>query len=68
MIHQCRSHEGFSLVEYDCGEKQLRGLVVSLPAEHMGEGKVIYADESPHEWEPLVADTMGEVLWKFACK
>jgi hypothetical protein len=57
-----------SLVEYDCSEKQTRGLLVSLHAEHMGEGKVIYADESPHEWEPLVPDTMGEVLWKFACK
>lgn len=57
-----------SLVEYDCKEKQIRGLVVSLHAEHMGEGKVIYADESPHEWEVLVPDTMGEVLWKFACK
>ncbi len=57
-----------SLVEYDCREKQTRGLLVSLHAEHMGEGKVIYADESPHEWEPLVPDTMGEVLWKFACR
>lgn len=57
-----------SLVEYDCKEKQIRGLMVSLHAEHMGEGKVIYADESPHEWEVLVPDTMGEVLWKFACK
>ena len=57
-----------SLVEYDCKEKQARGLAVKLHAEPMGEGKVIYEDDSPHEWEALVPDTMGEVLWKFACK
>lgn len=57
-----------SLVEYDCREKQIRGLAVVLHAEPMGEGKVIYEDDSPHEWEELVPDTMGEVLWKFACK
>ena len=57
-----------SLVEYDCKEKQTRGLAVKLHAEPMGEGKVIYEDDSPHEWEALVPDTMGEVLWKVACK
>jgi len=57
-----------SLVEYDCKAGQTRGLNVALHAEHMGNGKVIYADESPHEWEVLVPGTMGEVLWKFACK
>lgn len=57
-----------SLVEYDCKVKQTRGLNVALHAEHMGNGRVIYADESPHEWAVLVPDTMGEVLWKFACK
>ena len=55
-------------IEYDCAAKQLRGLSVSLHAEKMGEGKVIYEDTSPHEWEDLVADTTNEILWKVACK
>ena len=57
-----------SQVEYDCAERRLRGLSVSLHAEKMGEGKVIYEDTSPHEWEPVSPDTMTEILWKVACK
>ena len=57
-----------ALVEYDCAERKARGLSVSLHAEHMGEGKVIYEDTSPHEWESVSPDTMTETLWKVACK
>jgi hypothetical protein len=57
-----------ALVEYDCKQRQSRGMVVSLHAEHMGEGKVVYADESPHDWEPIVPETLGEELWKVACR
>jgi hypothetical protein len=54
--------------EYDCKERKLRALTLSLHAEHMGAGKVIYADESPHEWEVIDAGTRNETLWKIACK
>ena len=54
--------------EYDCKESKLRGLALSLHAGHIGEGKVIYADESPHEWEAVDAGTLNETLWKIACK
>jgi len=53
--------------EYDCKEKKFRGLTLSLHAEHMGEGKVIYSDETPHEWEAIEAGTLNEALWKIAC-
>jgi len=55
-------------VEYDCKDKQVRGLTLSLHAEHMGEGKVIYADETPHDWEAVEAGTLNEALLKIACK
>jgi hypothetical protein len=55
-------------VEYDCAEPRPRGLSLSLHAEKMGEGKVIYEDTSPHEWEPVTPDTMADILWKVACK
>jgi hypothetical protein len=55
-------------IEYDCKEKQYRGLSLALHAEKMGAGKVIYEDASPHEWEPVPQDTVAEVLWKIACK
>lgn len=55
-------------VEYDCAEPRSRGLSLSLHAEKMGEGKVIYEDTSPHEWEEVSPGTMTEILRKAACK
>ena len=54
--------------EYDCMDRRIRRLSVSLHAGHMGEGKVIYADDTPHEWEAVEAGTLNESLWKIACK
>jgi hypothetical protein len=54
--------------EFDCKEPRFRVLTLSLHAEHMGAGKVIYADEMPHEWEAVQAGTREETLWKRACK
>lgn len=55
-------------IEYDCREGRFRGLSLSLHAEKMGAGKVIYEDTSAHEWEPVPPGTVTEVLWKVACK
>ena len=55
-------------VEYDCERRQARGLQLTLHAEHMGEGKVIYSDESAHEWEAVEPDSLQETLWKIACQ
>jgi hypothetical protein len=54
--------------EYDCKQTKYRVLTLSLHAEHMGLGKVIYADESPHDWEDLAAGSVDETLWKLACR
>ena len=55
-------------VEYDCAERRFRRLDVSLHAEPMGAGKIIYSDDSIQAWEPVVAGTMTDTLWAFACK
>ena len=57
-----------TLVEYDCIERKARGLSLSLHAEHMGEGKMIYEDASPREWSPVPAQSIAESLWNIACK
>jgi hypothetical protein len=56
------------LAEYDCGERRSRGLNLSLRSGHMGEGGVIYSDDSPHDWEAVAAGTIAEDLWAVACK
>jgi hypothetical protein len=57
-----------ALVEYDCAKRKARSLSLSLHADHMGEGKVIYEDASPHEWEQVLPQTITEMLWNIACK
>ena len=57
-----------SHVEYDCAGRRMRGLHTALHAEHMGAGAVIYEDDSAHEWESIVPDSLSETLWKVACK
>ncbi len=54
--------------EYDCRTKKLRGLARVLHAEHMGAGKVIYEDDTPHDWESIDAGSRSDTLWKIACK
>jgi hypothetical protein len=40
-------------------------LLVEAP---MGEGKEIYADDSPRQWEAVTAGSVAEQLWTIACK
>ena len=54
--------------EYDCKGRRVRGLVLSLHAEHMGEGKTIYLDDTPREWEAIDPGSPNERLWTAACK
>jgi hypothetical protein len=54
--------------EYDCKQTRYRVLTLSLHAEHMGLGKVIYADEAPHDWEEIEAGSLNDTLSKLACR
>jgi len=54
--------------EFDCKQARVRVLTLSLHAEHMGVGKVIYADETPHDWEEIEAGSVNETLRKLACR
>ena len=56
------------LAEYDCAGRRFRGLSVALHADKMGDGKVIYADDTPHAWESVVGGTTTEALWTLACQ
>jgi hypothetical protein len=53
--------------EFDCAQRRARILELSLRAEHMGEGKAIYSDETPHDWEAVDPNSTTEKLWKVAC-
>jgi hypothetical protein len=53
-------------VEYDCQGKRTRSLAQSFHAAAMGEGKVVYADESPQEWQS--AGPVELTLLRIACE
>lgn len=55
-------------LEFDCAQRKFRGLSVALHADHMGEGKVVYTDESPHDWEPVSSGSPSQTLWDIACR
>lgn len=54
--------------EYDCQAKKRRDLARVLHAEPMGAGKVIYEDDTPHDWEEIEAGSRSELLLKIACR
>ncbi len=55
-------------VEYDCGAGRSRHLVVRLHAQRMGEGKVVYEDESARGWETVEPGSVAERLLRTACR
>ncbi len=54
--------------EYDCAGNRVRGLHVTLHAEQMGAGAVIYEDDSAHEWGEVAPESVEEALLKVACR
>lgn len=61
--------------EFDCKEKQSRGLsffaysgnMGSGDAENMSEAGIAYIDTAPKNWTAVHPNGMGPALWKFAC-
>ncbi len=53
------------LIEYYCEEKRTRTL--SIHWYSLGGG-VLYSGNSPSEWEFVVLDSVGESMFKAACK
>lgn len=52
--------------EYDCKEDKTRALAITLFSGNMGEGDLVISGASP-KWEPNAPDSVGEILWKYAC-
>ena len=54
--------------EYDCKEGYSRMLYFSSYSMNMGEGEVIFINNTPGSaWSPIVPGSIGETQWKLAC-
>ncbi len=55
--------------EYNCKEKQERVVSMTRYSGHMGNGAVVTSGAYPNaKWEAVLTGTVGEALWKVACK
>jgi len=53
--------------EYDCKEEQTRILYSVLYAGNMGAGEIIRSYYTSEKWSPIVPDSVGTPLLKYAC-
>jgi hypothetical protein len=54
--------------EYDCLGERLRILYFSWHSGNMGSEEIVYSNAYPRRWEPVPPGSIGEFLWKTACK
>ncbi len=55
-----------SHAEYDCAGKRVRGLAQSFHSAAMGEGNVVYSDDSVQDWRS--AGPADDALLRAACE
>jgi len=53
--------------EYECKEEQQRQLFVQPFSGYGGRGQPITWHIKPGEWQPVMPQSVGEIMWKIAC-
>jgi len=55
--------------EFGCKERQSRILAASMHSGNMGSGEITNTlDFDSPQWEAILPDSRGEILWKLACE
>jgi hypothetical protein len=71
LLYDRKAVEGYGSIksqnEYDCAEDRHRLLGSSIYSGHMGQGRVVYNNFTEGKWAPVVPDSRGQALWKYAC-
>lgn len=55
------------LQEFDCKDSTLRSVAGSYYTGNMGSGNVTTSINKVNDWRPVIPETIGETLWKYAC-
>ncbi|HEV8620719.1 MAG TPA: surface-adhesin E family protein [Nitrospiraceae bacterium] len=53
--------------EFDCAEERLREFAYTWFSGSMGRGIVVLSDSNEGRWEPTAPESIGQMLWNFAC-
>jgi len=56
-----------TLEEYDCKGELTRQIAISVYADNMAGGQIVHANEKVGIWRPVSPESVGEVIFKFAC-
>jgi hypothetical protein len=56
-----------TLGEYDCKNERVRTVKFAIYSGKMGSGDVVSTSSIKIAWEPVVPESLGEILWKIAC-
>jgi len=54
--------------EYHCRDKKSRIVAMQAYAKNMGEGELIYSNNTREKWQAVQSDSVEEMLWNMACK
>jgi hypothetical protein len=54
--------------EYDCAEERQRSLAITSFSGNMGRGNVVHINSDEEKWESVEPSSLGNTLWKVACK
>jgi hypothetical protein len=53
--------------EYDCKARRLRSLAITIHSGNMGQGSPIFSGADDMQWVPVIAGSIREATWKYAC-
>ena len=56
-----------SLQEYDCKESKTRVISFSTYSAAMAKGNLVKSNGRVHDWLPVKAGGLNEIMWKAAC-
>ena len=53
--------------EYNCEEEKKRLLYANFHSENMGKGDIVFNEDAPSKWTPLVPKSVSQSLGEAAC-
>ena len=53
--------------EYDCAEELDRLVAFTRFSGNMGSGMVVFSNSDEQKWESVQPESIGQILWTFAC-
>ena len=73
-LQDCTNRSGYRVLtakeqwEFDCAAMRSRVLALEEFSGNMGSGMEVYTNSEVGKWQPVEPASVGQELWKLACK